>query len=35
MMDAEQRMPFRTCLAIWTLLAAAGWSAIGMAAHLI
>lgn len=35
MMDADQRMPFRTCLAIWTLLAIAGWGAVGMAAHLI
>jgi len=34
-MDADQRMPFRTCLAIWTLLAIAGWGAVGMAAHLI
>ena len=35
MMDADQKMPFRTCLAIWTLLAGAGWAAVGMAAHLI
>ncbi|HEY4275931.1 MAG TPA: hypothetical protein VGM68_10630 [Rhizomicrobium sp.] len=35
MMDADQRMPFRTCLAIWTVLALAGWTVLGMAAHLI